>query len=208
MIENSKGVWCCSNLPPSARVAVYGACPPAHQEDRSGRAPDRGDEARARQVDNLHASQEAAANGRHAAAKGHSAPGLLDMRHADSRHSGTEHARTRLASEGRFEYRRRLAVPRSEEGANGLDGSGARSDCETAVLPKKRPARRRPPKRLPFKAPQRSPAPSTPTPGSPVKLRSPVKQSPTLGASATHTPYRPRPRPVCKPPSDPSSRPQ
>ena len=87
-------------------------------------------EARARQVDIRHAAQDSAAPGRHAAAQGRNALGLPDMRHADSmRHSGTEHARTRLASEGaKLEPRRRPEVPHSGEGAHGLDGVGCPHD--------------------------------------------------------------------------------
>ena len=82
-------------------------------------------EARARQADIRHAAQDTAALGRHAAAQGRNALGLYDMRHADCRHSGTEHARTRLASEGaKLEPRRRPEARRSEEGAHGLDGVG------------------------------------------------------------------------------------
>ena len=80
----------------------------------------------ARQVDFCHASQEAAATGRHATAQGSNALGLPDMRHADS---GTKHARTRLASEGaKLEPRRRPEVPHSGEGAHGLDGVGCPHD--------------------------------------------------------------------------------
>ena len=86
-------------------------------------------EARARQVDIRHAAQDSAALGRHAAAQGRNALGLYDMRHADCRHSGTEHARTRLASEGaKLEPRRRPEVPHSGEGAHGLDGVGCPHD--------------------------------------------------------------------------------
>ena len=102
---------------------------PAHQEDRRGRAPDRGMEARARQVDIRHPAQDSAPPRRHAAAQGRNALGLPDMRHADSRHSGTAHARTRLASEGaKLEPRRRPEVPQSGEGAHGLDGVGCPHD--------------------------------------------------------------------------------
>ena len=110
---------------------------PAHQEDRRGRAPDRGMEARARQVDIRHPAQDSAALGRHAAAQGRNALGLPDMRHADSRHPGTEHARTRLASEGaKLEPRRRPEVPHSElrRGTRARRGRvPARRPCQSQV---------------------------------------------------------------------------
>ena len=106
----------------------------ADQANCRRRTADRGLEAQARQGNPCNTSQEPSGErGEHAAVQGHNALGLPDMRHADTRgrplHSGTKHARTRLASKGaKLEPRRRPEVPHSGEGAHGLDGVGCPHD--------------------------------------------------------------------------------